>query len=89
MSELQKFLLLLFIVLATALLGRFAWALILPLLIGLTAAVPPLLAAVPGWLWWVVFGVAMSMMCPLKAAVFGGRCRSSSRCSRSRSFGSA
>jgi hypothetical protein len=89
MSELQKFLLLVFVVLATAVLGRFAWALILPLVIGMMAAVPPLLGAIPGWLWWVVFGVTMSMICPLKSAFFGGRCRTSSRCGRSRSFGSA
>lgn len=89
MSDLQKFLVLMLVVLVVSVLGRLAWGMIVPPFTALIGAVPSLVAAVPGWLWWVVFGVAMSMICPLKIALFGRGCGKSSGCARDRSFGSA
>ncbi len=75
MSDLQKFLVLLLVVLTVAVFGRFAWEMIAVPITAALAAVPSVLGALPGWLWWVAFGVAMSMICPLKIALFGRRCR--------------
>lgn len=85
MTQFQKFLLLVFAVLAVAVLGRVAWSLILPSISYAGHSIASLLSVVPGWGWWIVFGVAMSFLCPLKAALFGRGCRSSSRCASRRS----
>ena len=43
------------------------------------AAIPGHLSTVPAWVWWTVFGVSMSFVCPLKRVFFGWGCRRS-RC---------
>lgn len=77
MSDLPKYLILLFVVVTSALIGRIVWEMVAPPMTELLAAVPSLLGAVPGWIWWVAFGVSMSMICRLKHCFLARTCRAS------------
>ena len=72
MSDLKKYLVLILVIAAMAVVGRLAWDMLLS---NVLASVPTLLGAVPGWVWWTIFGVTMSLLCPLKMALFGRGCR--------------
>lgn len=83
MSDLKKYLVLAVVIAAMAILGRLAWEWMFPVISNAASAVPTLFGAVPGWVWWMIFGISMSFLCPLKAALFGRSCRTS--CSPRRS----
>lgn len=75
MSDRRKFLILFVTVIAFALVGRVAWNLFAPSLTETVGLFVSLIGAAPKWLWWAVFGIAMSMICPLRMAFCGRRCR--------------
>lgn len=45
----------------------FASAVLVPAVAGALAAVPALIGRVPEWTWWMLFGLAMSLRCRLRA----------------------
>lgn len=61
MTQIQGTLLLLFVTLATVLLGRIAWGVLAPVATATAAAIPALVSSVPAWVWWTALGVAMSL----------------------------
>jgi hypothetical protein len=85
MSNLRKYLVLVLAVVAMAVFGRLAWEMMLPPMSNAIASLPSLFSAVPTWVWWTVFGIGMSFLCPLKIALFGRSCRSARSCSPKRS----
>lgn len=78
MNRLQSFLVLIFAALVVGLLARVAWAPFAQAVSSALAAVPSMLSAVPGWAWWILFGVAMSLLRPMKVFFLKKGCRTRS-----------
>ena len=76
MSDLQKYLLVIAAIIGVAVVGRILTDALFPPVFDVFSGIRWFISAVPTWLWWVFFGLAI---CPLKIALFGRSCRTS-RC---------
>jgi len=86
MTRLQTFLLLVLGFATLAVVAQADWPLVLPAAIGAVTAiasffseVPSIFGAIPAWVWWTAFGIAISLSCSRKFARYGRACGNAHR----------